>query len=160
MFDDIIHQDIIVAPHTIYTTDTNDLRDAVAHPLVDYNFADTDRCKFVKPRAYELMKISMKSCFARQMSTTCESIDAKQSGQIQQQLNSIIRAGLDIDDIGLEALAFTIVDLSLLRLWSLVKSIKDDMLFLMRNNGPKFFIGRKQCGAKVMSAPMNMACLS
>ena len=54
VFDDIIHQDIIVAPHTIYTTDTNDLRDAVAHPLVDYDFTDTDRCKFVQPRAWQL----------------------------------------------------------------------------------------------------------
>ena len=150
MFDDIIHQDIIVAPHTIYTTDTNDLRDAVAHPLVDYNFADTDRCKFVQPRAWQLDEdFDEIVAFARQMSTMCEFIDAKQSRQIQQQLNSIIRAGLDIDDITLEALAFANqVDLSLLRLWSLVKSIKDDMLFLMRNNGPKAFIGRKQCGGE------------
>ena len=150
VFDDIIHQDIIVAPHTIYTTDTNDLRDAVAHPLVDYNFADTDRCKFVQPRAWQLDEdFDEIVAFARQMSTMCEFIDAKQSRQIQQQLNSIIRAGLDIDDITLEALAFANqVDLSLLRLWSLVKSIKDDMLFLMRNNGPKAFIGRKQCGGE------------
>ena len=150
VFDDIIHQDIIVAPHTIYTTDTNDLRDAVAHPLVDYDFTDTDRCKYVRPRAWQLDEdFDEIVAFARQMSTMCEFIDAKQSRQIQQQLNSIIRAGLDIDDITLEALAFANqVDLSLLRLWSLVKSIKDDMLFLMRNNGPKAFIGRKQCGGE------------
>ena len=150
VFDDIIHQDIIVAPHTIYTTDTNDLRDAVAHPLVDYDFVDTDRCKYVQPRAWQLDEdFDEIVAFARQMSTMCEFIDAKQSRQIQQQLNSIIRAGLDIDDITLEALAFANqVDLSLLRLWSLVKSIKDDMLFLMRNNGPKAYIERKQCGGE------------
>ncbi len=30
----------------------------------------------------------------------------------------------------------------------IVKSIKDDMLFLMRNNGPKAYIGRQQCGGE------------
>ena len=152
VFDDIIRQDIIVAPHTFYATSTGELKDAFV--VSDYDvfptFTDTDRCKFVQPRAWQLDKdFSEVVAFARQMSTMCEFIDAKQSRQIQQQLNSIIRAGHDIDDITLEALAFANqVDISLLRLWSLVKSIKDDMLLLMRNNGPKAFIERKQCGGE------------
>ena len=84
----------------------------------------------------------------------------KQSQQVQQQLNSIIRAGLDIDDLTMDALAFANqIDVNVLRLWSLVKSIKDDMLFLMRNNGPKAYIGR-QCVAKVMSKSMSLVCSS
>ena len=38
--------------------------------------------------------------------------------------------------------------MNVLRLWSLVKSIKDDMLYLMRNNGPKAYIGNRQCGGE------------
>ena len=73
----------------------------------------------------------------------------KHSQQIQQQLNSVIRAGLDIDDLTMDALAFANkIDVNVLRLWSLVKSIKDDMLFLMRNNGPKAYIGRQRCGGE------------
>ena len=152
VFDDIIHQDIIVAPHPFYATSTGELKDAFVVSDCDVfpTFTDTDRCKYVQPRAWQLDEdFDEIVAFARQMSTICEFIDAKQSRQIQQQLNSIIRAGLDIDDITLEALSFTNqIDLNLLRLWSLVKSIKDDMLFLMRNNGPKAFIGRKQCGGE------------
>ena len=83
------------------------------------------------------------------MSCMCEFMSDKQSQQVQQQLNSIIRAGLDIDDLTLDALAFANkIDVNVLRLWSLVKSIKDDMLFLMRNNGPKAYIGSRQCGGE------------
>ena len=145
LFDEIITQDIIIAPHTVYTAE-HDLRDAVAHPM-KFTITDTPYCKFVKPDCWQVDEdFDEIVSFARQMSTLCEFIDDKQSRQIQQQLNSIIRAGLDIDDLTLEALAFANqIDINLLRLWSLVKSIKDDMLFLMRNNGPKAYIGHQQC---------------
>ena len=79
----------------------------------------------------------------------CEFLTPKQSQQIQQQLNSVIRAGLDIDDLTLDALAFANdIDVNVLRLWSLVKSIKEDMLYLCRNNGPKAYIGNRQCGGE------------
>jgi len=35
-----------------------------------------------------------------------------------------------------------------LRLWKLVASIKMDMLYLCRNNGPKAYIGNRQCGGE------------
>jgi len=79
----------------------------------------------------------------------CEFMSDKQSQQVQQQINSVIRAGLVIDDLTLDAIAFANqIDVNVLRLWSLVKSIKDDMLFLMRNNGPKAYIGNQQCGGE------------
>jgi len=41
-----------------------------------------------------------------------------------------------IDDLTQEAIAFdNDMDVNVLRLWSLVKSIKDDMLFTCSNNG-------------------------
>ena len=148
VFDEIIDQNIIIAPHTLYATD-GELKDAYTiNDMVDMEiFDDTDCCKFVNPSAWQIDEdFDEIVSFARQMSMLCEFVSDKQSQQIQQQLNSIIRAGLDIDDLTLEALAFVNqIDVNVLRLWSLVKSIKDDMLFLMRNNGPKAYIGRQQC---------------
>ena len=148
IFDEIITQDIIIAPHTVYTAE-HDLRDAVAHPM-KFTITDTPYCKFVKPRVWQIDEdFDGIVAFARQMSCMCEFLTDKQSKQVQQQLNSIIRAGLDIDDLTMDALAFANqIDVNVLRLWSLVKSIKDDMLFLMRNNGPKAYIGRQRCGGE------------
>ena len=152
IFDEIITQDIIIAPHTFYATSTGELKDAfvVSDGDVFPTFDDTESCKFVKPDCWEIDEdFDEIVAFARQMSTLCEFVSDKQSQQIQQQLNSIIRAGLDIDDLTLDALAFANqIDINVLRLWSLVKSIKDDMLFLMRNNGPKAYIGNRQCGGE------------
>ena len=151
IFDEVIEQNIIVAPHTLYATD-GELKDAYTiNDMVDMEiFDDTETCKFVQPRAWQIDEdFDEVVAFARQMSTLCEFVSDKQSQQIQQQLNSIIRAGLDIDDLTLEALAFANqIDMNVLRLWSLVRSIKDDMLFLMRNNGPKAYIGNRQCGGE------------
>ena len=153
IFDEIIEQTIIIAPHTFYMAE-NDLRDAIARPL-DITFLafgpkGGDTCKFVMPRCWQLDEdYSLKLHFARQMSTTCEFLTDKQSRQVQQQLNSIIRAGLDIDDITLEALAFANqIDVNVRRLWKLVESIKMQMLSLCRNNGPKAYIGNRQCGGE------------
>ena len=151
VFDEIIDQNIIIAPHTLYATD-GELKDAYTiNDMVDMEiFDDTDCCKFVNPSAWQIDEdFDEIVSFARQMSMLCEFVSDKQSQQIQQQLNSIIRAGLDIDDLTLDALAFANqIDVNVLRLWSLVKSIKDDMLFLMRNNGPKAYIGNRQCGGE------------
>jgi len=148
-FDEIVRQSIIVAPHTFYQCE-NDLRDAVAYPLQHYKFGDTETVKFVQPECWEVDEdYSLKVHFARQMSTTCEFLTDKQSRQVQQQLNSVIRAGLDIDDITLDALAFANqIDVNVLRLWKLVASIKMHMLSLCRNNGPKAYIGNRQCGGE------------
>jgi len=149
IFDEIITQDIIVAPHTFYATSTGELKDAfvVNDGDVFPTFDDTELCKFVKPDCWQIDEdFDEIVAFARQMSTLCEFITDKQSRQVQQQLNSVIRAGLVIDELTLDALAFANqIDVNLLYLWSLVKSIKDDMLFLMRNNGPKAYINDKQC---------------
>jgi hypothetical protein len=151
IFDEVIEQNIIIAPHTLYATD-GELKDAYTiNDMVDMEiFNDTETCKFVQPVAWQVDEdFDEVVAFARQMSCMCEFLTPKQSQQVQQQLNSVIRAGLDIDDLTMDALAFANqIDVNVLRLWSLVKSIKDDMLFLMRNNGPKAYIGNRQCGGE------------
>ena len=149
IFDEVIDQQIIIAPHTFYDTVTGELKDAFVSDR-SYPFDDTEYVKFVQPDAWQIDEdFDEVVAFAKQMSCMCEFLSDKQSQQVQQQLNSIIRAGLDIDDLTLDALAFANqIDVNVLRLWSLVKSIKDDMLFLMRNNGPKAYIGNRQCGGE------------
>ena len=151
IFDEVIDKDIIIAPHTLYATD-GEMKDAyVINDMVDMEiFDDNDYVKFVQPKCWQVDEdFDEVVAFAKQMSCMCEFLNPKQSQQVQQQLNSIIRAGLDIDDLTMDALAFANkIDVNVLRLWSLVKSIKDDMLFLMRNNGPKAYIGRQRCGGE------------
>ena len=140
VFDEIIHQNIIVAPHTIYVAE-NDLRDAIASPMILCP-KSTEHCLFVAPKCNQLDEdwdgiVS----FARQMSTLCEFMDDKQAKRVKQQLNACIREGFPVDDTTQDAIASdNDIDVNVLRLWSLVKSIKDDMLFTCSNNGPEAYI--------------------
>ena len=49
-FDDVVTEEIIIAPHTVYTAES-DLRDAIAAPM-KFIITDTFYCKFVFPKAY------------------------------------------------------------------------------------------------------------
>ena len=140
IFDNVITEDIIIAPHTIYVA-KNDLRDAIASPMILCP-KSTDHCLFVAPKCEQLDEDwTGIVAFARQMSTLCEFIDDKKAKRVKQQLNTCIREGIVIDDLTQDAIAYdNDMDVNVLRLWSLVKSIKDDMLFTCSNNGPEAFI--------------------
>ena len=137
-FPEVVDQEIIVAPHTFYTAD-KDLRDAVAHPM-NFIITDTQYAKFVKPQAYiahgqESFADVKEVCdFARQIATLCEFVSVKEAAKIKQQINACIRAGEEINPEDFDC------DTNLLRLWALVKSIKDDCLFLCRNDGPAAYL--------------------
>ena len=137
-FPEIVRQTIIIAPHTCYYAES-DLRDAVAMPdRAIWN--DTDTVKFVKPEAHILYNqksfadVEEIVSFARQMSTTCEFVSVKEAAKIKQQINACIRAGEEVNPDDFDC------DANLLRLWALVKSIKDDCLFLCRNDGPAAYL--------------------
>ena len=152
VFDEVITQNIIIAPHTFYATSTGELKDAfvVSDGDVFPKFDDTESCKFVQPKCWQIDEdFDEIVAFTRQMSYMCEFLTPKQSALVQKQLNACIREGFPVDDITQNAIADeNDIDVNVLRLWSLVKSIKDDMLFLMRNNGPKAYINDKQCGGE------------
>ena len=137
-FPNVVEQRIIIAPHTCYYAES-DLRDAVAMPDLSV-WNDTDTVKFVQPQAYiqhgqESFADVAEICdFARQMSTACEFVTDKEAVKIKQQINAYIRAGEEVNPDDFDC------DANLLRLWALVKSIKDDCLFLCRNQGPAAYL--------------------
>ena len=153
-FGEVIDQNIIIAPHTFYTA-TYDLRDAVAHPM-HFIITDTVYCKFVKPTASIYSghhDVSLRSFddlkeviqFAKQMAQCVTFVDDKQAKKIKQQLNSYIRTS---EQISTDNVSDFDCDPNLIRLWLLVKSIKDDALYLCRNNGPAAYIGQNRIDAE------------
>jgi len=144
-FDDIVTEEIIVAPHTFYTAES-DLRDAIAHPM-KFTITDTVYCKFVKPSARifsgnyitsagSFDDISEPIMFAKVIAQNVHFVDDKQAKKIKQQLNKCIRENTPIDDNAFDC------DYTLIAFWKLVQSIKDDALFLCRNDGPEAYIGQ------------------
>jgi hypothetical protein len=162
-FPEIVDQCVIIAPHTVYYAE-NDLRDANAHPMT-FRITDTSYVKFVQPNAYVLHDPWSKSegiarfddveevCkFARQVATTARFATDKEAAKIKQQINARIRAGMRIHEDDFEC------DPNLIRLWILVKTIKEDCLHLLRNDGPAAYIGYNQIDAEgyVMSNQFGM----
>jgi hypothetical protein len=145
-FHEVVSQNIIIAPHTCYYAE-NDLRDAVAMPdrAIWY---DTESVKFVKPEAYILHRqdsfydVEDICKFARQMAQTAIFVRGKQLAELKKSINAYIREDRDIQDDAFDC------DVNLIRLWKLVKSIKEDCLFLCRNNGPEAYIGSDQIDAE------------
>jgi hypothetical protein len=149
-FPEVIDQKIIIAPHTCYYAES-DLRDAVAMPdRAIWN--DTETVKFVKPDAHILYHqdsfADVKEIvdFARQMAQTATFVDKKGAEHLKKVFNTFIRIGAVLDD---EALAIAgNCDINLIRLWKLVKSIKEDCLFLCRNSGPNAYLGYDRIDAE------------
>ena len=143
IFDEIIDQNIIVAPHTLYATD-GELKDAYTiMDMVDMEvFDDTETCKFVQPRAWQIDEDFAEIVgFARQMSQLVTFATPSEAKKLEKELNACIREGREV-------VPETFTNSRLISFWFLVKSIKEDMLYLCRNNGPKAFIGNRQCGGE------------
>jgi len=145
-FPEIVTQTIIIAPHTCYYAES-DLRDAVAYPdRATWN--DTETVKFVKPDAYILhgqesfADVEEVCNFARQMATTCQFVSNTEAAKIKVAINACIREQREIEDDAFGC------DPNLIRLWKLVKSIKEDCLFLCRNNGPAAYIKQDRIDAE------------
>jgi hypothetical protein len=145
-FSEIVRQTIIVAPHTCYYAES-DIRDAVAMPdRAIWN--DTEHVKFVKPEAYivhnqeSFADVEDVCKFARVMALAVKFVSVKEAAKIKQQLNACIRSGDTIVAADFDC------DPNLIGLWALVKSIKDDCLFLCRNDGPAAYINGNRIDAE------------
>ena len=141
IFDEIIDQNIIIAPHTFYDTITGELKDAFVTDK-SYPFDDTESCKFVKPSAWQIDEDFDEIVgFARQMAQLVTFADPLEAEKLKIDLNRCIREGREV-------VPETFDNSRLISYWFLIKSIKEDMLFLCRNNGPKAYIGNRQCGGE------------
>ena len=130
VFPQVITQDIIIAPHTIYNGG-NDLREVSAAPLTN-KLKSTKKCLFVQPEVElnpyrEDLEDVCK--FAKQMSTLCEFVSDKKALQIKKEINACIREQKVIDED--EIAEKCDCDKNLIRLHKLVKSIKDDMFLFI-----------------------------
>jgi hypothetical protein len=145
-FPEVVSQQIIIAPHTCYYAE-HDLRDAQAFPDRSI-WTDTESVKFVKPNAYILHNqesfadVEEICKFARQMATAAQFVSNSEAAKIKQQINACIREQRDINPEDFEC------DANLIRLWHLVKSIKEDCLFLCRNDGPAAYINGERIDAE------------
>ena len=129
-FDEIVTNNIIIAPHTVYTAE-DDLRNAIVDNDAILHVESDDNVLFVRPFVTideQRDDIHNLCKFAMQMSTLCEFPDDKQIRRIKKHLNACIRADIEMDDITLDALAYdNEIDVNVLRLWKLVQTIKMDL---------------------------------
>ena len=142
VFPELIEQTIIVAPHTLYATD-GELKDAYTiNDMVGMEFFnDTEYVKFVQPNCWEVAdkyRFSEIIGFARQMAQLVNFADPLDAEALKIALNKCIREGREINPDEFD-------NSRLISYWFLIKSIKEDMLKLCRNNGPKAYIGNRQC---------------
>lgn len=137
-FPEVVSQNIIIAPHTCYYAE-KDLRDAVAMPDRSV-WNDTETVKFVQPEAYiahgqeSFADVEEVCNFARQMAQCVTFVSNKEAAKIKQQLNACIRENRPVEDDAFDC------DYRLIAFWKLVKSIKEDCLFICRNNGPAAYL--------------------
>jgi hypothetical protein len=132
-FPEVVSQEIIVAPHTIYSG-ANDIREMSASPLQS-KLISTKDCLFVQPEASICPyrdDIEEFCKFARQMSTLCTFVNDKQAKELKKVINSYIREGKEVDEH--EIAENHDVDINLLRLWKLISSIKKDLFFYIQTD--------------------------
>jgi len=138
-FPEVISQHLIIAPHTVYEAN-DDLRDSWAIPLM-LNLESDDDVLFVKPKAYIVHNQSSfadvdEVCdFARQMSSMVNFASKSEAERIKKQINACIREQREIHPEEFEC------DRLLIEFWKLVKSIKEDCLYMCRCDGPAAYIG-------------------
>ena len=149
-FDDIVTEEIIVAPHTVYTAES-DLRDAVAAPM-RFIITDTSYCKFVFPKAYiwsgsyyqgaDGFEIPPIIDLIREVMSKTEFVTDKEAKQIKKNINSALRNGwalTDEDFLG---------NSNLCHLYGLMIVLKDELMYQCRNIGPRAFIGQDEISAE------------
>ena len=152
-FPEEIHQEIIIAPHTVYKlvgAGNTLAHHTVAQPLQSV-LESNNNVLFVQPEVYiddDREDIKQLCEFARQMSTLCDFANDKQVTRIKKQLNTCIRENIELDDLTLDAIAVdNNVDINVMRLWKLIWSIKLDMFeHIVRYDDIDCYIGSEECG--------------
>ena len=134
-FAEVQNTGVVVAPHTEYTGDT--MQGMTAAPLMDKLGNG-----FIQPDAWlsnlgSVMDFSETIRFARQMATLVDFATEKEAKQIKIDLNAYIRDGDEV-------VAEEFENYQLIRLWLLVKRIKEEFMLRMRDNfDAECFMGKE-----------------
>ena len=137
LFPDKITHRLIIAPHTEYFVEGKTLVDTYGLPLEYKLDSVTDSVLFIQcdsvGRFQEFVKTRVQ--FAKQMATMVDFADKKSSAQIKKTVNYCIRMGHRFTEENIVRIANDHnVDVNLMRLWKLVRSIKLDALAMCENN--------------------------
>jgi len=129
-FPEKVRQEIIIAPHTIYSG-ADDIREMTAAPLTS-KLISNKNVLFVQPEVElnpyrEDLEDVCK--FAKQMSTLCEFVTPNKAKQIKKEINSCIKEQIPVNED--EIAEKCDCDINLIRLWKLVSSIKEDMFLFI-----------------------------
>lgn len=123
-FSDVILENIIIAPHTIYKGSSKDIRELTPTPLT-HNLKDTLYTKFVKPEVVNNNcqdDLDTMINFAETIAGAVEFIeDPKDAAKLCKELNSYIREGREIVPEQFD-------NINLIRFWKLVLQIKEDFI--------------------------------
>ena len=151
-FDDVVTEEIIIAPHTYYTTSSDNLRDAIAHPMT-FTITNNFYCRFVTPRAYiwsgsynELgTEFELPPAMTAIMSLlpTVQFVSDKEAAQIRKNVNTALRTSnaLRVEDFN--------GNVSLMHLYGLVQYVKEECLAQCRVlDGPEAYIGAERISAE------------
>ena len=137
LFPHKINHNIIVAPHTVYDVLGNTLLDTVAKPLEHTLFSNYDDVLFVQCNSQYNLTNQIKdfSNFAKQMAQMVDFVTVAKSKTIKKTINHCIRVGNDFTEKELGIISDVHnVDINLMRLWKLVKNIKEDALSVCTND--------------------------
>ena len=123
-FPEVIEEDIIIAPHTVYDAPTGVLKEAIASGL-DYKLESFSEVLFIQPDIdfYITPKLIQKCNFARQMAQLVTFVSIKEARELKKKLNQCIREGINTGN-----------DNGLISYWKLVQSIKHDFMELFTHN--------------------------
>ena len=123
-FPEVIEEDIIIAPHTVYDAPTGVLKEAIASGL-DYKLESFSEVLFIQPDIdfYITPKLIQKCNFARQMAQLVTFVSIKEARELKKKLNQCIREGITTGN-----------DNGLISYWKLVQSIKHDFMELFTHN--------------------------
>ena len=151
-FDDVVTEEIIIAPHTYYTASGDNLRDAIAHPM-KFTITNNFYCRFVTPRAYiwsgsynELgteFELPPAMTAILSLLPTVQFVSDKEAAQIRKNVNTALRTSnaLRVEDFN--------GNVSLMHLYGLVQFVKEECLAQCRVlNGPEAYIGQRRISAE------------
>ena len=150
-FQDVVEENIIIAPHTYYTGDCP-LYEMESHPLMD-DLCGTDQCKFVQPFVDRIHK----DISAPQIDPEYyEFLSVKEATVAKQQINQLIRSGKQLHECDLIDI---LGSLKLANLYMMVIEMKHEIMEdLIVYSCPVSFIGEQKVNQEgfVMSSEYGM----